>query len=549
MNFEDEGILAQLRLMNPDFEIIKTNIMNIAHEFRRHDKFDDVILRFNKLLQTVYYAEQFLSNYKVLSEGTEPSENNLLYKFTPVDFGKLKHFQKLLLKMLDIFEKNNYRKKENMLYEEIKLPQKTHAWKQVCSVLEFIHKQCSMTHDYENWLLLTSSKDMDKQLESYFIKTTDTRLPTLNQNRHLFSFQNGLYFTTLDKFIPYDTVAHAELSASEMSSKYFDIPFRFAHISDPYQVPTPHLDSIYQYQHLAEEVIEVNKMFLGRMLYDVGECDQWQVISFLLGSGGTGKSTIHNIVRGFFDHDEVGIIGNNYQKVFGLADIYDKKLFIAPEIKNDWGIDQAEFQEIVSGGRVNVNIKNKPSITVSWKTPGMLAGNENPGFVDNASSIQLRIVVTRFDYKVEDGDPELGKKLEGEMDAIIKKCNLVYLNYATQYKNQDIWNWLPKYFSDTQTMMAQSTNALTGFLGSNQVHFDSSYEIPMDELFKHFNYFCRNNNFKRPNITVDMYKAPFSKHKIIILENKNITYNGRIFNSTRVLQGVDLIYNMYSLNR
>ena len=132
MNFEDEGILAQLRLMNPDFEIIKTNIMNIAHEFRRHDKFDDVILRFNKLLQTVYYAEQFLSNYKVLSEGTEPSENNLLYKFTPVDFGKLKPFQKLLLKMLDIFEKNNYRKKENMLYEEIKLPQKTHAWKPVC---------------------------------------------------------------------------------------------------------------------------------------------------------------------------------------------------------------------------------------------------------------------------------------------------------------------------------------------------------------------------------------------------------------------------------
>jgi phage/plasmid-associated DNA primase len=555
MNYHDEGILTQLKLLDPDFSVIKENMIYIANELRKQNRFDEVIQRFNLVLQKIYYAEQLLTNYKVLTQTldeSKPSNHNLLYKFTEVDFNKLKPYQKLLLKLLDLLEQKEYRKSEcimngngnnSMLYQEIKIPHKTHAWQPVCTILEFIHKHCSMTNDYENWLLLTSTKDMDKQIEAYLIKTTDTRLPTLRQNRNLFSFQNGLYYTISDTFIHYESPEHHSLTSNEVSAKFFDIPFRYANTSDPYEIHTPYLDSIYKYQQLSDEVMEINKMFMGRMLYELGQFDQWQVIPFLLGSGGTGKSTIHHIIRNLYDHDQVGIIGNNYQKTFGLSDIYNKKIFIAPEIKNDWGIDQAEFQEMVSGGRININIKNKSSITVQWNVPGMLGGNENPGFIDNASSIQRRIVVTRFDHKVVQGDPELGKKLENEMDAIIKKCNLVYLNYALQYKNQDIWNWLPKYFLDTQDMMAQSTNALNAFLASNQVVLEESHCIPMDEFFKHFNYFCRNNNFKRPNINVDMYKAPFSKHKVVILENKNITYHGRIFNSTRVLQGVDLMYH------
>jgi phage/plasmid-associated DNA primase len=333
--------------------------------------------------------------------------------------------------------------------------------------------------------------------------------------------------------------------SNDISSKYFDIDFRYGNETNPNDVKTPFLDSIFQYQQLSQDVVTINKMFIGRMLYNIGDLDQWQVIPFLLGSGGTGKSTIHNVVRNIYPHEDVGIIGNNYQKLFGLADIYDKTIFIAPEIKQDWGIDQAEFQEIVSGGKVNVNIKNKGSISVCWITPGMLAGNENPGFVDNASSIQRRIVLTRFDHKVANNDPELGKKLESEMDAIIKQCNLIYLQYARQYKNQDIWSWIPEYFIETQNMMAKSCNALNAFLGSDQVKLSSTQYIPMDEFFKQFNYFCRNNNFKRPNITVDMYNAPFAKHKIIMQEKTTKTYSGRMYTNTTFLQGVDM-FNSYN---
>lgn len=528
------------QMLGGDFSEIKEKLMNIANYFRKYDRYSEIIERFNTILQKVYYAEQLILNYYILAEDMDTSDNNMLFKFVTVDFNKLKPFQKIMLKLFDILEKYQYMKKNDMLYEEIKIPYKTHAWKPVSTIAEFIHKHCSMSYDYENWLLMTSAKDMDRQLETYFIKSVDTRLPTLQHNRNMFSFKNGIYFTLRDEFVTYDTQEHQAILANEVSSKYFDIPFRYVEETNPSNIHTPFLDSIYLYQQLPQEVIEINKMFLGRMLYNVGDLDQWQVIPFLLGSGGTGKSTIHNIIRSFYEHEDVGVIGNNYQKTFGLADIYDKTVFVAPEIKKDWGIDQAEFQEIVSGGRVNINRKNKASLTVQWTTPGMLAGNENPGFVDNASSIQRRIVLTRFDHKVLNNDPELGTKLDLEMDAIIKQCNLYYIAYAKQYKNNDIWTWLPQYYIDTQNMMAKACNALNAFIGSDQVKLSTYEFIPMDEFFKQFNYFCRNNNFRRPNITVDMYKAPFAKSHITVEERVTKTYNGRIYTNTSFLVGVDM---------
>lgn len=519
-------------------------MMDVANILRRNAQFDYVMPRFNKVLQIIYYAEQFISNFNMLKNEVDDSqEKSMLFKFTEVDFSKLKPFQKILLKLFDVLEKLHYKKKNDILYEEIQNPHKTHAWKPVCTMIEFVHQYSSMSEDYENWLLLTSSKDMDKQIESYFMKTSDSRLTTLKINRNMFSFKNGIYFTVADKFIPYGSEDYKVLLHTDISAKYFDIEFRYHEPeSNPQNISTPHLDSIYLYQGLSQEVIDINKMFLGRMLYNIGDFDQWQVIPFLLGSGGTGKSTIHNIVRSFYDHEDVGVIGNNYQKIFGLSDIYDKKVFVAPEIKRDWGIDQAEFQEIVSGGKVNINRKNKSSISVSWTTPGILAGNENPGFVDNASSIQRRVVVTRFDKKVLNNDPELGAKLDSEMDAIIKQCNLFYIKYANLYRNTDIWTWLPKYFQDTQDLMAKACNALNAFLASDQVKIQSHLFIPMDEFFKQFNYFCRNNNFKRPNITVDMYRSPFSKNNITIEEKVTKTYKERTYANTSFLNGVDFVY-------
>ena len=283
-------------------------------------------------------------------------------------------------------------------------------------------------------------------------------------------------------------------------------------------------------------------MFIGRMMYDVGALDTWQVIPMYLGSGGSGKSTLIQIMTYIYDQENVGIMGNNYQKTFGLSDIHDKFCFIAPEIKRDWGIDQAEFQEIVSGGTLNVNIKHKNSIRVQWKAPGMLGGNENPGFVDNASSIQRRVVVTRFDKKVMDGDPFLHKKLAQEIDAIMCSCNRIYLNYVNRYARKDIWKVLPDYYMETQNLMASASNPLYAFFQSDILVFGSDKYIPMEEFFKRFNLFCQENNFNRPKINVDFYRAPFSRYEVTVEKMSKMypAQMGKKYRNTNFVVGVDV---------
>ena len=82
---------------------------------------------------------------------------------------------------------------------------------------------------------------------------------------------------------------------------------------------TPSLDQIFTFQRWDEEMITWMFVFIGRMFYDVNERDTWQVIPFLKGVAGTGKSFIINILLSIFDPKDVGILSNNVEEQFGLA--------------------------------------------------------------------------------------------------------------------------------------------------------------------------------------------------------------------------------------
>ena len=537
-------------------------LVSIGTELKKRKLMDtdehiDMLLKYNGLLEKIHYAQntlmQFVHFEKTNQENHDYNANvdATMFKFMPIVYEDMKPFQKLIFQMLNHLENNQYRRVDDMCYEEIVVNgYGTHAWKSKCTLIDMVNKQCNMIDNYGNWTLLTTAKEMDKQIVDHLTRTQDPRFPSLIKDRNVFSFRNGIYFSVISKakgissteeykdlFVKYDSEEYKKLDKHIVACKYFDMDFRECEES------TTALDSIYEYQKLDKDVILINKMLLGRMLYNVGDMDNWQVIPFLLGAGGTGKSTINNIVRMFYEHEDVGIMGNNYQKTFGLADIYDKFAFIAPEIKRDWGIDQAEFQEIVSGGKINVNIKHKSSVRVEWTAPGMLGGNENPGFVDNASSIQRRVIVTRFDHKVVDGDPQLPKKLEQEMDVILKECNRAYLKYAKNYHNKDIWSVLPDYFLETQKLMAAASNALYAYLDSDLLVFDNSLYIPMDEFFKRFNLFCTENNLQKPKINVDFYRAPFAKYNLNVESKASKKYpkkGGRLYKNTTFIYGVDL---------
>jgi hypothetical protein len=558
-------------MIGTDFDHIGNNMIQLGTELQTRKLMDmdehvDTLVKYNNLLEKVHYAKnayhQYMAFTRTKDDGYDYNLNvdATMFKFEPLVFDELKPYQKLVFVLMDHMCTHNLKRVGDKIYHQIysKNGVGTHAWKEKCTILAEVHQQCNMVSNYANWILLTSGKDIDRQVVDHLMNTKDVRFAVLEKHRNVFAFENGLYVTNqdvlggkktgpyVDCFIEYDSEQMAAVRNDLVACKYFPQRFECVDTIKPDEIETPHLDRIFRYQQLDEDVTRICMMFIGRMLYDVGELDTWQIMPMFLGTAASGKSTIINMITYMYESENVGVMSNNFQKTFGLADIYDKFCFVAPEVKKDFNIDSAELQEIMSGGTLNVNIKCKKSVRVDWKACGIFGGNEVPNFVDNSGSIQRRVVVTRFDKKVIDKDPLLHKKLQGEIDKIIRKCNLYYLRYVNEYGHKDIWKHvLPEYYTRTQALLASATNSLAAFLESDVVDLDSTKYILFDEFWKRFNMFCQENNMQKQRITIDFYQSNFDKYGLTVAKDskKYPMSGGRLYRNTRFIHGIDLRYD------
>jgi phage/plasmid-associated DNA primase len=165
-------------------------------------------------------------------------------------------------------------------------------------------------------------------------------------------------------------------------------------------------------------------MLMGRILFEVNEKDSWQVIPFFKGRAGTGKSKILDTIADLFRKEDIETVANNAQKGFGLETVYDKLVWRVMEVKKDFGIDQAQFQSMVTGEEVSIQRKNKTALTVVWNSPGILAGNELANWSDNSGSISRRLLIVHFSSKVQNSDPNMSQGLRNERAAFLHKITV-----------------------------------------------------------------------------------------------------------------------------
>jgi hypothetical protein len=139
----------------------------------------------------------------------------------------------------------------------------------------------------------------------------------------------------------------------------------------------------------------------GRMMYEVGERDGWQVVMFIIGKAGSGKSLITRLARHLYPAHLVANLSNNCEVKFGLSGVANKFMWLCPEVKKNFCLDQAEFQQMVSGEELVLNTKHQTPRTLRWTAPGMLCGNEVFAFEDSQESLFRRIAAIYFDHMVE----------------------------------------------------------------------------------------------------------------------------------------------------
>jgi len=535
------------------------NIHNESSTDYEENEFS-IIDRINRLIevyrdsfeQILYHKRQLdrINNPYQISVKTDVDGSHYRWNGFDENDEKRSPYQDFLICLLTELHNNQLRRYKDQCYVVKKVQgRSTRAWEPKMSIKDFVYTYANKDIQYKQWKNMTAC-GADKAIK-HLTECIDREFQDLRKNRHVWSFKNGLFngriknddgsFST--KFYEYDSSEYDNLDPTLVSSKYFDIDFKdYSGISDWYDIPTPTLQSILDYQKFPEAVCKWVYVFCGRMCFEVKDLDNWQVMAFMKGFAGTGKSTIVNMCAQFYEASDVRVLSNNVERKFGLGSIYDGLVFVAPEIKSDMCLAAEEFQSMTSGEEMSIARKHSSAITLKWKIPGMLGGNENPGWKDNNGQIYRRIVPWYYGIQVrpEDSDPKMDDKIQQELPMILQKCVMAYVDYSNKYRDRDIWSVLPLYFKRNRDMMAMVSSVILSFLGSEKVRYGEGLFVPQSVFTRIFNRHCEDNNLPKQKFTHDLYAGPFEsknlKIKTMSSEYKNLMYTDQPF-----IVGMDIV--------
>ena len=522
--------------------------------------------RFQRIYDTLFQSYETIRLYVLMCDRVNnptmdskiSSWEQLVFNMNPEnDMDDLSSYQELLYTLMKNIKRVGYRRYNDQCCSEIITPagHHTRAWKAVKSISDFVQETCSLSVENNKhlWKLSTEKASYSKDAIRYLSVCKEMDFPDIKKNRHVWSFKNGLFVGKewdiktgqyVCKFYNYDSPMFGCLDPTVVSSKYFDLQFEtHDHVEDWWDIPTPHFQNILNYQELDEDVSKWLYVMGGRLCFEVGDMDLWQVIPFLKGIAGSGKSTIiTNVYKLFYENEDVKTLSNNIERKFGLSSICGGKMFIAPEVKGDLCLEQAEFQSLVSGEDVSIARKYENARSLKWDVPGILGGNEVPNWRDNSGSVLRRILTWNFGIVVQDKDkdPNMSQKLDKEIPAILLKCIRGYLDYAQKHKDKDIWSIVPSYFKGVQNQVAMVTNSLRHFLSSEKINYSEDLKVPQKIFVQIFNQHCTENNLGKSRFNQDLYAAPFSARRLKVT-TEAITYKGRAFPNQPVIHGVDVV--------
>ena len=322
----------------------------------------DLKRRVNNIMEVVYNSAMQLSatirthwgsqhGYVGLTDDQDDSLNRFMRVEPHSD--KLTPYQRLLLYLLGRLHHLGYKRYEGDCYRPVYVDNFfTRSFERVCTIDEFVHKQTQKEVHFEMWKAITAASDNAKKACDYLITHNDREFATLLRDRHIFSFRNGLWFTKVvdeatgevhDKFHPYKDEEDVEMMPDVVACNFFDRDFNDYADRRWDDILTPSLQKIVDDQGYDQESSRWLYIMIGRMLYDVGECDGWQILPFFKGAAGTGKSTIVNyVIKPMYAKDDVGTLSNNIEKTFGLSNLSEKYIIVAPEVKADLRLEQAD---------------------------------------------------------------------------------------------------------------------------------------------------------------------------------------------------------------
>lgn len=462
------------------------------------------------VLSCAFYAFMALSKQSSLRNGVMDATSDILLELQCDEslFSQLKSHQKAERMLLHRCYLSNYRRLGVDLYAPRNTSEGifTHSYVRVSSVAEFVYEQTGM-----NTALYSLIRGQSGTLESvrrYLENCQEPSLPTLRQKRTIFSFRNGVYDAEENKFYTFGGLDHRSARWHPcVAAKYHDFEFDwdlYRQYPDPIDIPTPSVSTIFESQNFSEEVSRIIYASLGRLVFDVRQMDNFQYVPFFKGQGGTGKSTLLNLLMNFYSHSDIGNLQSEHgSQTFPLEHIYDKYIYTCMDVAVHHSLGQTAFFSMVCGEEMAVNRKHKTPWQGPWTAPGAFASNHFPPFADWGGNVTRRFLVVQFN-PVAVEDTGLEYRCKQEIAPFLMKCVSLYhqlrdrvnrINKSSQVQHGIYARGvLPEYFHDTKMLMARHVNALCAFLSSPKCMIHNERGTLLHIFQGAFDKFCRDGH-------------------------------------------------------
>lgn len=504
---------------------------------RQLARMQECISRCFKLLQSERYFLRSVDPSVDASCATIPD----VFGYVPFNETSLTKYESFIIFILRQLYDRSYRRYNGGVYEQIFSQEglATHAYRCIYDDMKkFITQATSKEDTFAQWQIMLSPGNLDHASKYLATSANEVEFRDLKPDRHWHAFRNGLYYTKKAEFYNYGSDS---IPGHVVACKYHDSIFdtSILEIEDILDIPTDASRKLIEFQieimnngggagtkRSPEEVKHIlywMYVFFGRLLFEVGEMDCWQVILFIVGRAGCGKSVLLQAVGKFFEECDVETMANNSQKGFGLETFVHKMMWRCYEVKSDFSLDQAQLQSMISGEDMSIQRKNLTALTVVWKVPGILAGNEFADWADNSGSISRRIVLMNFDRRVPPNmvDPALLKKIEMEMPAMLHKSCRAYLDAVEKFGKYDIWaskdgvSILPSIFLENKKNLKKGTHNLAAFLNSEiDVELGEDLCIPFKVFKKLADAFYQTSGFSKFQWKEDKFNTVFEDNGI-----------------------------------
>ncbi|KAJ3071694.1 hypothetical protein HK102_006389, partial [Quaeritorhiza haematococci] len=315
----------------------------------------------------------------------------------------------------------------------------------------------------------TLAKNMEDTDSKYF--------PLVHRNPQYVAFNNGVWDLKSLKFHPLDSPGPGDIIAGHY------LNFDFPDGKDWKNLETPVFDEVVGFQLTEPEVAYWFTVLIGRLQYIVKQYDAWQVMPFLQGAGGTGKSTVLAVIQAMFANDQLGNVGSRHEASFGLMGLYTKRVVIAPDIPANISsrLPDGDFKTMVTGDPMSVAIKYKDPINIpNWEPPMIWAGNTYPDYQDVGGAISRRIAKFEFNNIVTKTNGTLVSQiLDSELGNLYVKCVSRYRHEATNHQRGRFVDFAPQYFRYANLEVTEALNSfakwLNGDAHDNRTDFGTVY--------------------------------------------------------------------------